>query len=94
MGKLAELRDELYELENDNPRVPELQKEINKIEKWCIDNNPDWGVKLSVWGNSSSKVYPWHSGAVHLDDIYMVASLNGKGINLEHDGTAHLCDNC
>jgi len=96
MGRLSDLRDELDELDLDDPRVPDVQKKINETEQWCIDNNPDWGVKLTIWGktNSDSALYPWHTGAVHLDDIFMVGSLNGKGINLEHDGKSHLCIHC
>ena len=96
MGKLADLRNELDSLDWDDPRVPKIQEKINETEQWCIDNHPDWNVKLTVWGktNSDSELYPWHVGTVNLDDIYMVAELNGKGINLEHDGKIHICGEC
>lgn len=96
MGKLTELREKLLTLDYDHPDVPEIQKEINRIEQWCIDNDKGYIKSLTVWGktNSDSQLYPWHVGVVYLEDIYMVGALNGKGINYEHDGKIHICDYC
>lgn len=97
MGKLRELRDELDQMEWDDPRRPEIQKKINGIEQWCIDNNKGFVTKLTSWtqsGNGGNPKYPWHTGFVNIRDIGMVASLNGIGINYNSDKSIHNCPDC
>lgn len=90
MGKLADLRDELDGVEPGSPRALELQKEINKIEEWCMKNNPDWGVKVTKWGNSGDfDDYPWNAGAVYFEDIWQVGVLNGEDLNYNTDKSIH-----
>ena len=98
MGRsLAECRAELDQADWDDPNVGELQKEINRIEQWCIDNKPEYGVKLTTFtqGRGGGNLqYPWHTGYVNVRDIGMVGSLNGTGINYNQDKSIHLCQKC
>lgn len=96
MGKRKDLMDELDSLDFGDPRIPELQKKINDIEQWCIDNNPDWGVTVTNWNNrhGDSQLYPWHTGYVNYNDISMVGVLNETGMNINSDGTPHICSLC
>jgi len=48
MGKLSELRKELKDCEDD-VRIRDLEKEINKIEQWCIDNDKGNVKALTVF---------------------------------------------
>jgi len=48
MGKLAELRKELRDCTNDI-RCRDIEKEIHKIEQWCIDNNKGNITKLTLF---------------------------------------------
>jgi len=90
MGKLAELRDQLDELSDWTTfEAKELQKEINKIEEWCVEKGFLKGI--TKWGNAGEfDQYPWNSGAVFFEDIWMVGELNGKGINYNEDKSIHV----
>lgn len=97
MGKLRDLRDERDEMNWEDPRRIETEKEINRIEQYCIDNNYGGVTKLTVWTKESSGgclKYPWHTGFVNIRDIYMVAELNGKAINYNSDNSVHHCSDC
>ena len=79
----------------DDPRVPEIQKEINSIEEWMIGK----GIKkegLTQWGMGGGNAinYPHHTGYVKFKDIHLVGELNGLGINYNEDGSVHVCPNC
>jgi hypothetical protein len=97
MGKLKDLREQHDQMEFDDPRRAEIEKEINRIEQWCIDNNKGFVTKLTVFGKENgggNNNYPWHCGFVNLRDIKMVGSLNGTGINYNNDGSVHVCSLC
>lgn len=97
LGKLKDLREQWEQMSWDDPRRPEIEKEINKIEQWCIDNNKGFVTKLTVFGKQNgggNNDYPWHTGFVNLRDIPMVAELNGKGIHYNSDGSVHVCKLC
>ena len=97
MGKLKELREEREQMNWDDPRRIEVEEEINKTEQWCIDNHPDWGIKLSKWRNDDgdgSPDYPWHTGYVSIKDIGMVGELNGLNIHYNGDKSVHVCSKC
>ena len=95
MGKLAELWQQIKDMDYDDPRVPEVQKEINDVEEWMItkgyktDGVTQWG-KFS--GNSNE--YPHHTGFVRYEDISMIGDLNGLGISYNADGSVHICPKC
>ena len=96
MGKLGDLWQQIRDMDFEDPRRVEVQKEINKVEQWMIDK----GYKkdgLTQWGESGSKTslsYPHHTGFVRFEDIHMVAELNGLGISYNADGSVHVCTNC
>lgn len=95
-GKLAELWGELKETDYDDPKRLDLQKEINKIERYCIDQGYEGFTSITNWNNNSnstSNIYPWKSGVVYFDDIWMVGSLNGKNIDYNSDGSVHVDNN-
>lgn len=80
---------------DDHDRIS-IEEEINKIEQWCIDNNNGFVTKLTKWSNNNmaNNTYPWHTGYIEVKDTWMVASLNGKGLNYNKDKTIHFCENC
>ena len=96
MGKLRDLRDRREQMEWDDHDRISIEEEINKIEQWCIDNNNGFVTKLTKWSNNNmaNNTYPWHTGYIEVKDIWMVASLNGKGLNYNKDKTIHFCENC
>ena len=96
MGKLRDLRDRREQMEWDDHDRIKIEEEINKIEQWCIDNNNGFVTKLTKWSNNNmaNNTYPWHTGYIEVKDIWMVASLNGKGLNYNKDKTIHFCENC
>lgn len=97
MGKLRDLRERREQMEWDDPNRIALEEEINKIEQWCIDNNKGFVTKLTTWTNGlggDNDLYPWHTGYVDVKDMWMVATLNGKGINYNSDKSVHVCRNC
>tara|TARA_B110000438_G_scaffold297052_1_gene342793 strand:- start:617 stop:913 length:297 start_codon:yes stop_codon:yes gene_type:complete len=97
MGKLRDLRERREQMEWDDHDRIKIEEEINKIEQWCIDNNNGFVTKLTKWSNnnvSENNIYPWHTGYIEVKDIWMVASLNGKGLNYNKDKTIHFCENC
>lgn len=49
MGKLADLKSKRNEMEWDHPDRIEIEKQINDIEQWCIDNGNKYIKKLTVW---------------------------------------------
>ena len=54
-------------------------------------------TKLTTWtgGNmGDNELYPWHTGYIEVKDMWMVGSLNGKGLNYNRDKTIHFCENC
>ena len=97
MGKLRDLRERREQMEWDDPDRIGIEEEINKIEQWCIDNNKGFVTKLTTWtgGNmGNNTMYPWHTGYIQVKDIWMVGSLNGKGLNYNKDKSIHFCENC
>ena len=97
MGKLRDLRERREQMEWDDPNRIALEEEINKIEQWCIDNNKGFVTKLTTWTNGlggDNDLYPWHTGYIDVKDMWMVATLNGKGINYNSDKSVHVCRNC
>ena len=96
MGKLRDLRERREQMEWDDHDRIKVEEEINKIEQWCIDNNNGFVTKLTKWSNNNmtNNTYPWHTGYIEVKDIWMVASLNGKGLNYNKDKTIHFCENC
>ena len=96
MGKLRDLRDRREQMEWDDHDRIKIEEEINKIEQWCIDNNNGFVTKLTKWSNNNmaNNTYPWHTGYIEVKDTWMVASLNGKGLNYNKDKTIHFCENC
>jgi len=97
MGKLLELRASREQMEWDHPDRLKTEQEINKIEQWCIDSGKGFVKKLTTWNNgftNANKLYPFHTGYVHIKDMWMVASLNGIGINYNIDHSVHVCELC
>jgi predicted phosphatase len=96
LGKLRDLRDRREQMEWDDHDRISIEEEINKIEQWCIDNNNGFVTKLTKWSNNNmaNNTYPWHTGYIEVKDTWMVASLNGKGLNYNKDKTIHFCENC
>jgi len=96
MGKLRDLRERRDQMEWDDHDRIKIEEEINKIEQWCIDNNNGFVTKLTKWSNNNmaNNTYPWHTGYIEVKDTWMVASLNGKGLNYNKDKTIHFCENC
>mgnify|MGYP001577132046 CR=1 FL=1 len=98
MGKLRDLREELDGLNWDDPRREEIQKKINGIEQWCIDNGNKGNItKLTIFsraGDGGNVKYPWHSGFVNIRDIGMIGIFNGTGINYNSDKSVHHCSDC
>lgn len=95
MGKLADLWQQIRDMDDDDPRLPEVQKKINEVEQWMIDK----GYKtdgITQWGKKSgdSNDYPHHTGFIRFEDIHMVAELNGLDVNYNPDGSVHKCDKC
>jgi len=76
-------------VEPGSSRALELQKEINKIEEYCIQKG--WLTSVTKWGNGGDfDNYPWESGAVYFEDMWQVAELNGEGINYNTDKSIHV----
>ena len=97
MGKLRDLRERREQMEWDDPNRIAIEEEINNIEQWCIDNNKGFVTKLTTWTNGlggDNDLYPWHTGYIDVKDTWMVATLNGKGINYNSDKSIHICRNC
>lgn len=77
MSKLSNLWAEL-KLTRDVSKKMELQKEINRIEQYCIDNGFAGITALTVWHDTgatgystrhSTPGYPENAGAVFINDI-------------------------
>ena len=97
MGKLRDLRERREQMEWDDPNRIAIEEEINKIEQWCIDNNKGFVTKLTTWTNGlggDNDLYPWHTGYIDVKNMWMVSTLNGKGINYNSDKSVHVCRNC
>lgn len=96
MGKLKDLWTQLKSMDDDDPQRGDIQKEINKLEQYCINQKYAGFTSLTNWNSikSKSNLYPWHSGSVFVDDIYMVGALNGKGLNYTNEMKIHMCDKC
>jgi len=96
MSKLGDLWGQLRGMDIDDPRKIDVQKKINKIERYMI--NQKWKTDgITQWSNSTvgaSSIYPWHTGYIKLKDIQMVGGMNGKGINYNSDGSIHNCQLC
>lgn len=91
------MREELENLEWDNPRREEIQKEINRIEQYCIDKGYGNITSLTIWNQTQgggNPDYPYHTGYVKIQDIGMVGELNGTGINYNRDKSVHHCQKC
>jgi len=109
LGKLADLRAKREEMDWDHPDRIKLEKEINRIEQWMIDNNIGSLKKVTTWTKGQGKSnglfgfnreeeyentrYPWHVACIWVDDLWMLKSHNGKQ-NLNRDGSPHQCEFC
>lgn len=92
-SKRQALFDQLDMLEPDDPRIPEIQQEINEIEKWMITKG--YIRSVTKWGDSNiSPVYPYHTGAVYIEDISRVAIFNNEGLNYTVTKAIHVCKMC
>lgn len=73
MGKLADLRAKREEMEWDHPDRIKIEKEINKIEQWMIDNNIGHIKKLTTWEKNTKKWKPFgyypEEGWVHIGNF-------------------------
>jgi hypothetical protein len=97
LGKLRDLKERREQMDWDDPNRVAIEEEINKIEQWCIDNNKGFVTKLTTWTNGlggDNELYPWHTGYIDVKDIWMVGSLNGKGLNYNTDKSIHICQHC
>lgn len=96
IGKLADLWQNLRDTDFNDPKRADIQEEINKIERYMIKKGWKTDGETKWYDNeqSVSVLYPHHSGAVYFEDLYMVADLNGKGINYGSDGSVHVCEDC
>lgn len=69
MGRLSELWSLLKEMEADDPRRDDIQKQINDVEAWMIQK----GYKkdgITKWGGyGNSKNYPDRTGYIWYEDI-------------------------
>lgn len=85
-----ELFDKLDELPHNDPQIPGIQKRINEIEQWMIKKK--YIKHITNWGAFSNKssLYPYTTGFIDFDDIKLVGSLNGKGLNYNIDGSIHV----
>lgn len=95
MGKLADLWQQLKDLDYDDPRVIEVQQAINETEMWMISK----GYKtdgITKFGNISgdSPLYPHHTGFIKLKDVELLAEYNELGLNYNLDGSVHVCSKC
>ena len=95
-GDLGRYWDQLRNMDWDDPRREDVQKNINGIEvymikmKWKTDGITQWDKS----SNKNSQEYPFHTGFVDFGDISMVGKLNGKGINYNSDNSIHNCQLC
>lgn len=94
MGKLKDLWEELKTLDNDNPRKKEVQKEINDIEEWMIGRGLKKDGTTKWYDNIRSDNYPWHSGAVYLEDLKLMSQYNSEHLNYNKDNSIHVCERC
>lgn len=95
MGKLSDLWQELKDMDYNDPRVVEVQKEINNTEQWMIEKGykKDGLTKFSgVAGDSPH--YPHHTGFIKFGDINLLSEYNELGINYNSDGSIHTCVKC
>lgn len=93
MGKLADLWQQYNDTPVSDPYRKELQKQINDIETWMIGKG--LRKEITKWNEGEgSDIYPWHTGSVRFEDIFMVAGLNGIGINYNRDKSVHVCQQC
>lgn len=96
MGKLRQYWDQLQSLDFDDPRRKDLQKKINDIEKWMIENKIGDIKETTKWNDSNKRnpEYPHHTGSVWFKDTYMLKEFNSKGLNVNKVGEPHKCDQC
>lgn len=55
MGKLADLKAQREEMDWDHPDRIKVEKQINDIEQWCIDNKKGYITKLTTWRKGQRK---------------------------------------
>ncbi len=55
MGKLRDLKDARDNMDWDDPDREEVEKKINDIEQWCIDNGNKYVTKLTTWRKGQGK---------------------------------------
>lgn len=77
MGKLGDLWQQIRDMDYDDPRREEVQKEINNVEQWMIDKGyKDDGI--TKWGDAGGTNidYPYKTGYVKFDDIDKLPEYN------------------
>jgi len=78
MGRLAELWAIHRGLEDDDQKKRDVEKEINRIERWCIANNVGDFKTVTVFNSPGAtyrcKNYPEESGSVAIEDFLTLIS--------------------
>ncbi len=59
MGKLRDLKDQRDDMDWEHPDRAKVEKEINGIEQWCIDNGNKYVTKLTTWRKGQGKKIPF-----------------------------------
>ena len=59
MGKLSDLKSQREEMDWDHPDREDIEKAINSIEQWCIDNKKGYITKLTTWRKGQRKWRPF-----------------------------------
>jgi len=90
-GDLKRFWVELKGMDKSDPRRAGLQKDINRIEKWMIESGKFPDMKITNWsegfsGNMTSLLYPYGTGCVWFNDIFMLKEYNSKGFNVDRKG--------
>jgi len=95
---MGESRQELFakldDLPADSPQIPKTQKRINEIEEWMIKQG--FIKHITRFGDftDQSSLYPYKTGFIDFNDVKLIGSLNGKGLNYNKDNTIHNCNLC
>lgn len=93
---LQECKEKLKVLKFDDPERKKVLKEKERIIQWMIKKGYKkefkYGLKMSSF--HEDPMYPWHVGGIWCEDRWMVADLNGKGINYELSREVHMCTKC
>jgi len=72
MGKLADLKDQRNEMSWDHPNRENIEKKINNIEQWCIDNKKGYITKLTTWNKGQKK---WRAFGFYEDEFEQIGQI-------------------